>query len=1618
MANEFKIKKGLIVEGASGGTVVNVLGSQGQLLSVTDNLSGSIFAVSDISGVPIFDVNSSGVSYFDGKVGIGVANPSSKLTIETNAGDGTIELLAVNAATTKNKIIFSEAILGDESFFIEHDGAGAGADNLLKIHGDGSGGTASGITIRRDGRVGIGTDSPGYELSVNGNIEAGKNVFQDISNKGGFIMRPWGADYLNTTTNIHTGAIKIKLPTGAATEDDMIKFTIDIYQYSTNESLSIDVGGYVYRNAGLNDSWRNVTAIVHAKSITENYTVRFGDDGTNHCVWVGELDTVWNHPNVICRNFYGGFAVETEDYLSEWDISFEATSFSHVSKTQSNNFPLSSGGVDGGFLPLSAGASYPLTGPLYITSDGSAANGAEIYLKHANNNTTDTIGTLFFGNNADATLSSIVVETNGANNTSNLKLNTSNAGTMSTALTLQGDNDAIFTGNVGIGTTDPLAPLHIVTPAIGGIDLTDISRTADNLVRFTNPQYSTSATMGLLLRVFPDSDARQGAGLLMTGGSDNAASNLSLFVSKDDGSGNNISKSYSALHIAGNTSNVGIGTTSPLTKLHIAGTTNANIIRIENTATALSAGDTIGAIQFFNNDTTDDSPNVAASIYATAGASGGSGSLRFKTTEPGTEGNPATDTMIITNGGRVGIGTLSPDKDLTVGGINPTHGINLRTKSGTSEWLLWQVEQYFSQEGYMRMFNDNVAKIQFRAGGDSYFVGGDVGIGTTSPDFKLDVGGTLGVSDLPGNASSTSVLVRNETIGPELLSNGDFTGNPDLWGGDESITNGQLTKTGNGLAYQSISLTGGATYFITVDVASISGTPLIYATGLQSGGLSLGLNELYLVAGSANSLFGINNGSGSVFNSISLKLVTSASNQIQTRQLGSSAFSETEYWKANGNDIYNTNSANVGIGTTSPTQSKLVISGGATGTVGGGDAGITMINKFDNPDNSWSILPVITGVSNTGFSIRDNTDSADRLVIDGSGKVGIGTASPDSKLSVTSTTLNSEDILYLKSGADNVNDYLGIAWELGVGGNGPHSAIRSFAGPSGSDARLGFLTTSNGGTTLTEGLSVAHDGNVGIGTVTPGAKLDVNSNISASSVDVIKISQNTNGAIKAAASLGLSIQNGGEATNAADLWFTTAANGSLAERLRIKSDGNVGIGDTAPTSISANTFSLSINSSRNDLTGALISKANGSIRHQQYWDSSGYGFNLTASSGDFKWNFGSSEKMRLTEAGNLGIGTTTPLAKLDIQGTQGQLFSVTDDLSGSIFAVADISGVPIFDVNSSGVSYFDGKVGIGTTTPSYKLVVDNRAATTTATQSPQLFLTGGSNVGTDYRDGQITVGSDSVTCGSLAWSNASAGVYLDNRWNNNIGFIAFRTKTSGTANEVMRLTGPGKVGIGVTAPGRLLQVGDTPTIGDNMGAIIKGYSNALDVRTNEANNMPDFQAAINLYCDGVVGSSGTGTGIYFKAKTGGGGGGEYTLGRIQGAIYTSWTTNTDATRTSKMVIQTTNSSTTVDKVTILGTGATTFVSTVTATNFILSSDKTLKENIKNIDSNYIHVDWKNFELKSEPGIKRYGVIAQELEEKHPEFVRTDDEGLKSVAYIDLLIAKIAELEARLEKAGL
>ena len=120
---------------------------------------------------------------------------------------------------------------------------------------------------------------------------------------------------------------------------------------------------------------------------------------------------------------------------------------------------------------------------------------------------------------------------------------------------------------------------------------------------------------------------------------------------------------------------VGIGIAAPATLLELSSNAvsatdiaASTLLRLTNTATALSGGDIIGALQFYNSDGSDDSPGVAASVYATAGSSGGSGRLEFRTKMQNSEGAPAGMTMFLNEVGKVGIATASPSALLHVQG--------------------------------------------------------------------------------------------------------------------------------------------------------------------------------------------------------------------------------------------------------------------------------------------------------------------------------------------------------------------------------------------------------------------------------------------------------------------------------------------------------------------------------------------------------------------------------------------------------------------------------------------------------------------------------------------------------------------------------------------------------------------------------------------------------------------------------------------------------------------------------------------------------------------------------------------------------------------------------------
>jgi hypothetical protein len=99
----------------------------------------------------------------------------------------------------------------------------------------------------------------------------------------------------------------------------------------------------------------------------------------------------------------------------------------------------------------------------------------------------------------------------------------------------------------------------------------------------------------------------------------------------------------------------------------------------------------------------------------------------------------------------------------------------------------------------------------------------------------------------------------------------------------------------------------------------------------------------------------------------------------------------------------------------------------------------------------------------------------------------------------------------------------------------------------------------------------------------------------------------------------------------------------------------------------------------------------------------------------------------------------------------------------------------------------------------------------------------------------------------------------------------------------------------------------------------------------------------------------------------------------------------------------------------LFTDSLTVEGTVTATDFIGSSDIRLKENIKTFVTTKINSNYKTFNFTDDDTKQtRTGVIAQELEVNHPEFVRTDSKGMKSVSYGDLHSAEIAYLKSENE----
>jgi hypothetical protein len=502
------------------------------------------------------------------------------------------------------------------------------------------------------------------------------------------------------------------------------------------------------------------------------------------------------------------------------------------------------------------------------------------------------------------------------------------------------------------------------------------------------------------------------------------------------------------------------------------------------------------------------------------------------------------------------------------------------------------------------------------------------------------------------------------------------------------------------------------------------------------------------------------------------------------------------------------------------------------------------------------------GDGGTGMSFPANdvisfkTTSSDRLYINSSGNVGIGTTSPDSLLElenspaaqtqsrllhIDNNPTNNQGSGYIEISSGSNNQAKTQIEQVSSGGFGLlgnqyiDTNIINRGLSSSAQGNINFATGSSTSATsivMTIG-GGSQKGNVGIGTASPSQKLEVNGNaiIGGGTLDnpqswgkILQV-QNTgsNGA-------GISVKDSNNEWNLATYNGVFNISDGIEERIIINSSGNVGIGTASPgkkltVSNGSSGFTGSYNGRTasvfegSDSAGTTISIMSPDTGYSGIFfgnnTSETYGqlaFDHTSNSFKFL-NGGGSERMRITSAGNVGIGTTTTNYKLEVNNTSaGNLTTALTLNNGSSTTNTAVALRLQTDPTSTVNSYSEIR-STRTNSPAaggvaMRFLVTN--STTGAASEIMRLSYAGLGIG--------TAGTTTITDtrrGAFADGTAAAPAYSFSDDTNN-GMYRITTDTLGfstAGSEKLRISSAGNVGIGTTGPTRVLTISKLDTTG-------------------------------------------------------------------------------------------------------------------------------------------------------------------------------------------------------------
>jgi len=1193
-----------------------------------------------------------------GNIGIGTTSPWAKLSVE---GTSTLGNQAIAGYFTATSTTVSSFAGGFTAFASTTIGNGTQAGGLTI-----SGGATTTGTAYFAGNVGVGNVAPSYKLDITSGSTASQLHFASSGDSGGYLTSASASNFFMSGGASWNGTNWIAKSSTAGilgTQNGAINFYNNSgltagNTFSQTETLRIsNTGGlslgsaYVGINPGAGSAIISGSVGIGTTSPWAKLSVE-GISSLGNQAIAGYFTAT----STTASSFAGGitssatttstyFVASESGFVGAPAFTFSGDTNTGIYRPSSKAIGFSANGAErvridtGG---LAVGTTTTAFAGITVADAGGATGGMQLDFS-----TATSFGRFDF---SEGSVSKSFIQQVGsshatANRQGNLEIGTLSGNSGAFAVFTNGSERLRVdsTGNIGIGTTSPWAKLSVEgTSTLGN----------QAIAGYFTATSTTASTFAGGLTAFASTtigNGTQTGGLTISGGATTTGT----------------------AYFAGN---VGIGTTSPSSLLSLQGSGAYVNIQDTRNSDAWSVGDILAGIDFRSSDSSG-SGNVGrprAAINAiqetTAGSQTG---LSFVT-----GGINPTEKVRITNSGLVGIGTTTPIAFLDVGTFN-TSNANIRT--GSLEIQPYALNNAFigenvyydgSKFAYRRTgaagllsfsgteggfrwatsgsagANAGMATYQLKtaldgtfavgpsvSGGAGLYTGatflvtgaGNVGIGTTSPWAKLSVEGTstLGNQAIAGYFTATSTTVSSFAGGFLSLAS-------------STIGNGTLGLTVNGPA-----TTTGSSYIAgklgVGSTTSQSGTKLYVYNGSSGGAIAPSNADTVLIEDSVTPGLTFL-GPDAHIQRVSFSTPSRQSGAIISYDYTNTLFSVGTNLTggglafntgANGERMRITSSGNVGIGTTSP---AVALSVAGDGYFTGG-LGVGMVNTIDGTVNLASITGSNGGyrlyngstlagamrLSNAGYGVLDLNDTSGNTVIElhtngssyfNGGSVGIGTTTPWAALSVEGTsTLGNQAIAgyFTATSTTASSTFMG---GVGIGTASPTNPLTVVAGASGTESVPVFIQN----TSTTNGAAVALAFGV---TNTPGTVTAKISNY--------RVSANDRG-----------------------LAFSTYNGTSLNEAMRITGYGYVGIGTTTPWAALSVEGSSSLgnqavagyftatSTTASSFAGGFLSLASSTIGNGT--------LGLTV-------NGAATTTGNAYFAGNVGIGTSTPQAPLQVWGT-------------------------------------------------------------------------------------------------------------------------------------------------------------------------------------------------------------------------------------------------------------------------------------------------------------------------------------------------------------------------------